>query len=193
MGAQAKNKCRAPSEDQDRRSRIPERAGVHLWRSLGACRCRARPQRGSHLRIILLDICALPVQACSPVTGGCLPSRAILRDRKVRSRLSSAEMPRLKGGSVDRPKSLCAGKARILPQGMFAAAVTLLSAFKSLRNPLPPQLLSLAKEELGQGIVEYILILALIAFTTTAGMLSLASAVNDAATRVYKLLSAHIS
>lgn len=51
----------------------------------------------------------------------------------------------------------------------------------------------LHSDEEGQGLVEYLLILALVAFAATAGMGSLASYLNVAFSDVGSLLSAYIS
>ena len=51
----------------------------------------------------------------------------------------------------------------------------------------------LHKDEEGQGLVEYLLILALVAFAATAGMGSLASYLNVAFSDVGSLLNAYIS
>jgi pilus assembly protein Flp/PilA len=51
----------------------------------------------------------------------------------------------------------------------------------------------LHKDEAGQGLVEYLLILALIAFAATAGMGSLASGLNSAFSAVGSLLGAYIT
>ena len=51
----------------------------------------------------------------------------------------------------------------------------------------------LHKDEEGQGLVEYLLILALVAFAATAGMGSLASYLNQAFSSVGSLLNAYIS
>lgn len=51
----------------------------------------------------------------------------------------------------------------------------------------------LHKDEEGQGLVEYLLILALVAFAATAGMGSLASYLNLAFSDVGSLLNAYIS
>jgi pilus assembly protein Flp/PilA len=47
--------------------------------------------------------------------------------------------------------------------------------------------------ESGQGLVEYLLILALVAFAATAGMGSLASGLNSAFSAVGSLLGAYIT
>jgi pilus assembly protein Flp/PilA len=54
-------------------------------------------------------------------------------------------------------------------------------------------LVRLRREEDGQGLVEYVLILALIAFAAVAGMSSLASSINSAFTKVGTYLGKYIS
>ena len=54
-------------------------------------------------------------------------------------------------------------------------------------------LIGLHKDESGQGLVEYLLILALVAFAATAGMGSLASFLNQAFSAVGSLLNAYIT
>jgi pilus assembly protein Flp/PilA len=51
----------------------------------------------------------------------------------------------------------------------------------------------LHKNEEGQGLVEYLLILALVAFAATAGMGSLASFLNQAFSSIGSLLNHYIS
>lgn len=51
----------------------------------------------------------------------------------------------------------------------------------------------LHREEEGQGVVEYVLLIALVAFAATAGMSSLASAVNSAFSKVGTILAKYIS
>ena len=51
----------------------------------------------------------------------------------------------------------------------------------------------LHRDETGQGLVEYLLILALVAFAATAGMGSLASYLNVAFSSVGSLLNAYIT
>jgi pilus assembly protein Flp/PilA len=53
--------------------------------------------------------------------------------------------------------------------------------------------LRLRKDEAGQGLVEYLLILALIAFAATAGMGSLASGLNSAFSAIGSMLGAYIT
>jgi pilus assembly protein Flp/PilA len=50
----------------------------------------------------------------------------------------------------------------------------------------------LHQDEAGQGIVEYMLIIALVAFAATAGMSSLASGVNSAMTKISSILGVYI-
>lgn len=51
----------------------------------------------------------------------------------------------------------------------------------------------LHKDEAGQGLVEYLLILALVAFAATAGMGKLASGLNSAFSSVGSILGAYIT
>jgi pilus assembly protein Flp/PilA len=51
----------------------------------------------------------------------------------------------------------------------------------------------LQKDESGQGLVEYLLILALVAFAATAGMGSLASYLNTAFSSIGSLLNKYVS
>jgi pilus assembly protein Flp/PilA len=51
----------------------------------------------------------------------------------------------------------------------------------------------LHRDEQGQGLVEYLLILALVAFAATAGMGSLASGLNSAFTEIGVILGNYIS
>ena len=53
--------------------------------------------------------------------------------------------------------------------------------------------LRLHEDEAGQGLVEYLLILALVAFAATAGMGSLATSLNSAFTQVGTLLGSYIT
>jgi pilus assembly protein Flp/PilA len=54
-------------------------------------------------------------------------------------------------------------------------------------------LIRLQTNESGQGLVEYLLILALIAFAATAGMHTVASTVNSAFTQVASMLAQYIA
>jgi pilus assembly protein Flp/PilA len=51
----------------------------------------------------------------------------------------------------------------------------------------------LHQEEAGQGLVEYLLILALVAFAATAGMGSLASGLNSAFVQIGAILGQYIT
>ena len=62
-----------------------------------------------------------------------------------------------------------------------------------MNNLLVSLLARLKKDEAGQGLVEYLLILALIAFAATAGMGSLASGLNSAFSAVASKLGDYIS
>jgi len=52
-------------------------------------------------------------------------------------------------------------------------------------------LASLHRDESGQGLVEYVLIIAVVALAATAGMSSLASSINSAFDKVGKLLGTY--
>jgi pilus assembly protein Flp/PilA len=54
-------------------------------------------------------------------------------------------------------------------------------------------LIRLQNDESGQGLVEYLLILALVAFAATAGMTSLASGLNSAFSAIGVLLGTYIT
>ena len=54
-------------------------------------------------------------------------------------------------------------------------------------------LAQLRKDEEGQGLVEYLLILALVAFAATAGMSSLASGLNSAFSAIGSILGLYIT
>jgi pilus assembly protein Flp/PilA len=53
--------------------------------------------------------------------------------------------------------------------------------------------IALDKDESGQGLIEYVLIIALVAFAATAGMNSLASSINSAFTQVGTILGSYIT
>jgi pilus assembly protein Flp/PilA len=53
-------------------------------------------------------------------------------------------------------------------------------------------LVRLHKDEAGQGLVEYLLILALVAFAATAGMTTLASGLNSAFGKIGEILGTYI-
>lgn len=54
-------------------------------------------------------------------------------------------------------------------------------------------LIRLHEDESGQGLVEYLLILALVAFAATAGMGSLASGLNSAFSAIGSILGVYIT
>ncbi len=54
-------------------------------------------------------------------------------------------------------------------------------------------LVKLHRGEEGQGVVEYVLLIALVAFAATAGMSSLASSVNSAFSQVGTIIGKYIS
>ena len=54
-------------------------------------------------------------------------------------------------------------------------------------------LLRLHRDEAGQGLVEYLLILALVAFAATAGMGSLASGLNSAFSQIGIIIGQYIT
>jgi len=62
-----------------------------------------------------------------------------------------------------------------------------------MRNFVLNSILSLHRDESGQGLVEYLLILALVAFAATAGMGSLASGLNSAFSAVSSILGVYIT
>ena len=51
----------------------------------------------------------------------------------------------------------------------------------------------LHQDEAGQGLVEYLLVIALIAFAATAGMTSMATAINSAFTQIGTTLGSYIT
>jgi pilus assembly protein Flp/PilA len=62
-----------------------------------------------------------------------------------------------------------------------------------MTNLVMKSLSRLHKDEAGQGLVEYLLILALVAFAATAGMGSLASGLNSAFVQIGKILGGYIT
>jgi pilus assembly protein Flp/PilA len=61
--------------------------------------------------------------------------------------------------------------------------------FESIRNSL----LALHRDRDGQGLVEYLLILALVALAATAGMSTLASGINSAFSALNTILGTYIT
>jgi pilus assembly protein Flp/PilA len=58
---------------------------------------------------------------------------------------------------------------------------------------LVKKLACLESEDAGQGLVEYVLVLALVAFAATAGMNSVAVSINSAFAKVGTILGQYIS
>ncbi len=61
-----------------------------------------------------------------------------------------------------------------------------------MTNKLINSLIRLRQDESGQGLVEYLLILALVAFAATAGMTTLASGLNSAFSKIGEVLGTYI-
>jgi len=61
-----------------------------------------------------------------------------------------------------------------------------------MMQKLKNSLVALRTDETGQGLVEYVLIVALVAFAATAGMTTLASSLNSAFTKVGSILGVYI-
>jgi len=62
-----------------------------------------------------------------------------------------------------------------------------------MTNLILNTLVRLHKDEAGQGLIEYVLIIALVAFAATAGMSSLASGINSAFSAVSTILGNYIT
>jgi pilus assembly protein Flp/PilA len=62
-----------------------------------------------------------------------------------------------------------------------------------MKNLILSSLNRLHKDEAGQGLVEYLLILALVAFAACAGMTSLASGLNSAFSKIAVVLGQYIT
>ncbi len=62
-----------------------------------------------------------------------------------------------------------------------------------MKSMILSSLKRLHKDEAGQGMVEYVLIVALVAFAATAGMSSLASGLNSAFTEISKIIGKYIT
>jgi pilus assembly protein Flp/PilA len=62
-----------------------------------------------------------------------------------------------------------------------------------MKNLILNSLNRLHQDEAGQGLVEYMLIIALVAFAATAGMSSLASGLNSAMIKIGSVLGVYIS
>ena len=61
-----------------------------------------------------------------------------------------------------------------------------------MANSFLSMLARLHQEEEGQGMVEYVLIIALVALAATAGMTKLAAAINNAFSAVGSLLNSYV-
>lgn len=64
---------------------------------------------------------------------------------------------------------------------------------KKMKKQLMNAISRLHKDEAGQGLVEYLLILALVAFAAVAGMSTLASGLNSAFAKIGSILGLYIS
>ena len=62
-----------------------------------------------------------------------------------------------------------------------------------MTNLILGSLVRLHKDEAGQGLIEYVLIIALVAFAATAGMSALASGMNSAFTAISTILGSYIT
>ena len=62
-----------------------------------------------------------------------------------------------------------------------------------MKNMLVNTLKRLHQEEEGQGLVEYVLIIALVAFAAIAGMGILASSINSAFSKVGSILGTYVT
>jgi len=62
----------------------------------------------------------------------------------------------------------------------------------AVADSLVSMLARLHREEEGQGMVEYVLIIALVALAATAGMTNLAKAINSAFSKVGSLLNSYV-
>ena len=62
-----------------------------------------------------------------------------------------------------------------------------------MTNLIMNSLIRLHQDEAGQGLIEYVLIVALVAFAATAGMSSLASGINSAFTAVSTIIGKYIT
>jgi len=62
-----------------------------------------------------------------------------------------------------------------------------------MKRELTSGVLRLHQDEAGQGLVEYLLLIALVAFAATAGMTTLATGLNSAFTEVGTFIGKYIS
>ena len=61
-----------------------------------------------------------------------------------------------------------------------------------MRDFLVSLLIRMHRNEAGQGLVEYLLVLALVAFAATAGMHSVANSINSSFTQIGSILGQYI-
>jgi pilus assembly protein Flp/PilA len=80
-----------------------------------------------------------------------------------------------------------------VPDSEEQASVVSEEGRRSMRTNLISFVTLLHKDETGQGLVEYVLIIALVAFAAAAGMSTLASYLNSAFTAVGSVLGKYIS
>jgi len=64
---------------------------------------------------------------------------------------------------------------------------------REMTSLIQSALIRLHQDEAGQGLIEYILIIALVAFAATAGMSNFASGVNSAFTQISTILGSYIT
>jgi len=88
---------------------------------------------------------------------------------------------------MKRSSTFLASQVDGLAHEALPSVAALMSPFKTLCKRLPGRCLDFASEESGQGVVEYVLVFALVSLGAMAGMLSLATAVNNAAMRVFNI------
>lgn len=75
----------------------------------------------------------------------------------------------------------------------YSTTCTVADISECVRIALNCRLVRLHKDDGGQGLVEYCLILALVAFAAAAGMNSLASGLNSAFNAIGSIISAYIT
>src|SRR6266567_584960 len=87
----------------------------------------------------------------------------------------------------------CIGRSVRAPQTRWDPMQKNLRRLQIMMTFVLNSIARLHKDEEGQGLVEYLLILALVAFAATAGMGSLASYLNQAFSAIGSLLNKYIS
>lgn len=126
-----------------------------------------------------------------------------LRNHSVRPLLIAAN---LVSGNGLSPHSWGTGRSSIfwrgncnetgglsLPIAFIALANRNYSRRNEMKNFVVKSITRLHQDEAGQGLVEYLLILALVAFAATAGMGKLASGLNSAFTQISTTLGTYIT